>query len=80
MFYKDNLSYFQGTYYNNVLKVCKFAIYYKWGGSMNNKLTNKELNKLRKIFSDEDIEKILYKFGVDDVRKVINNPYPNSKK
>lgn len=47
---------------------------------MNNKLTNKELNKLRKIFSNEDIEKILYKFGVDDVRKVINNPYPNSKK
>ena len=47
---------------------------------MKNKLTNEELNKLRKIFSDEDIKKILYKFGLDDVRKVINNPYSDTKK
>lgn len=37
-------------------------------------LTDQELKKLQKIFCPRDIEIILSKFSVADIRKVINHP------
>lgn len=41
---------------------------------MKDKLTKKEIIKLERLFSPEDIEKIIKEFGVQDVKKVINHP------
>lgn len=44
-------------------------------------LTDEELKKLRKIFCPRDIEIMISKFGVANIRKVINegDQLPNTK-
>ncbi len=38
------------------------------------KLTVKELHKLKSVFSDCEVKHILKNFTVEQIRKVINNP------
>lgn len=37
-------------------------------------LTDRELEKLKRVFCPRDVEIILSKFSIADIRKVINHP------